>query len=349
MSLSIFEADLEKDKQAIIDILDQNRDYGVDSGRYEWLYLSNPFGAASVWLAKDEDNGKVIGAAAALPRSVWVLGKLATCHVLADFSIDQKYRSLGPALKLNRMSLAPVLDGSIPFAYDFPSDRMAVAHRWMKVEPIGKLLRYVRPIRIDSQIEKFFGKGLVGKGMNLFGNMALNALSSRNIDRTYSVRYQKIEADTFDASFTELDNLVGPKFKVCGSRNQAYLTWHYALNPLRPYFLVRLLQNDLLCGYAIFTINERRMYVYDLYSKDLVAVKRNLLSVLLRLAISEEIEAIEMSLLNLNPWIPFLKKCGFLLRPPPSDIFVFLGKDSPLNGIVNVADNWYMTQGDRDT
>jgi len=350
LKISILNADLNKDRQAIIDILNQNRDYEVDSYRFEWLYLKNPFGPANIWLAMDKDVDKVIGAAAALPRMIWVKGKPTLCHVLSDFSVDQQYRSIGPALKLNRMSLTPVFDGDIPFAYDFPSDQMAVLHRWLKFEPIGEILRYVRPMRLESRIENFLGKGFLSKAISLFGNAALKMYPLRKIDRTYSVKYEKIESHSFDESFTELDRLVGPRCIVSGVRDQAYLTWHYALNPLRKFFLIKLVHDDTLCAYAIFTFKDRkRIQVYDIYSTDSVIVKHNLLLSLLRTAYLEKAEAIEMSLLNTNPWIPFLKKHGFFLRSPSFEIFVFSQKDSLLDNIVNLAGNWYMTLGDRDT
>ena len=349
MKLSIIEANLNKDRDTVIDILNQNRDYEVDTKRYEWLYLKNPFGPARVWLMKDEDHAKFIGAAAALPRSVWVKGDLIKCYILADFSIDPHYRSLGPALKLNRVSLTPVFDGEIPFAYDFPSDRMAVAHRWLKVEPIGSMLRFVRIVRLDSEIVKFLGKGYSSRMLSCLGNALLKACPPHNLNPKYSFNYEKIEPHTFNESFSDLDSVFGPGFTVCGSRNHTYLTWRYALNPLRRFYLLSLKRDGLLCAYAIITLKNKRMHVYDFFSQDKVTTKRNLLTALLRTAASEKVEGIEVALLHTNPWIPMLKKYCFILRPPASDIFVFIGKDSPFDGLVNIADNWYMTQGDRDT
>jgi hypothetical protein len=31
------------------------------------------------------------------------------------------------------------------------------------------------------------------------------------------------------------------------------------------------------------------------------------------------------------------------------EVFTFLSDESPLNGIVDFSENWYMTNGDRDT
>ena len=99
MKLKIIEADIENDKDIIIKILDQNREYRVDEKRYNWLYLNNPFGRAKSWMAVDEVSNHVIGAAAALPRLVWVEGKKVHSHVLSDFSINREYRSLGSPLR----------------------------------------------------------------------------------------------------------------------------------------------------------------------------------------------------------------------------------------------------------
>ncbi len=349
MKLSIFEADLKRDKKIIIEILNHNIDYSIDDSRYEWLYLRNPSGKAKVWIGKDEDKDQFIGTAVALPRKFWVNGRTISCHVLADFSINPEYRSLGPALKLNRASLDPVHDGRIPFAYDFPSKSMAVAHRWMKVEPIGQVLRFVRLLRAGRQIEERVGKGLISRILAWIVNTAMRIYSVQKMSKGYTFDDEKIDPKSFDVSFTELDRHIGKRYKVCGSRDQSYLTWRYALNTHRDFFLIKLKYHDELCGFIIFTIRENsRVQVYDLYSKDQAEVKRNLIKALLKVVYNKNAEAVEVALLETNPWIPLIRRCGFFPRSDTSEVYVFIPKDSDLDGVVNNAGNWYMTQGDRD-
>jgi hypothetical protein len=352
MQIAIFEADLEKDKQKIIKIFNENRGNTTDSIRYDWLYLRNPAGIARVWLARDDNNNKHIGAVAALPRDVWVKGKMVKCHILSDFSMDQKYRSLGPAIKLNRLSITPALEKQVPFSYDFPSKTMAAAHRWLKFEPMGKMIRFARPIQANSQIKKIpvIRAELFSAILNNILKKIFELIPPYKLDKAYSFAEQKIGESNFDSEFTQLDTFIGPKFTVCGVRNKEYLNWRYGQNPIRAFHLIKLLRKNTLCGYAIFYFSpDKRMIVYDLYSDASTGIERNLIAGLLFKAKSHNIETIEISLLNSNPWISILKKYGFILRPSPADVFTFLSNDSPFNGIVDNSDNWYMTTGDRDT
>jgi hypothetical protein len=352
MSISIIKADLIKDKQTIINIFNQNRDHTIDSNRFDWLYSNNPAGKAVVWLAVDDENDRYIGAAAALPRDMRIKGEIIKCHVLSDFSIDQKYRSLGPAIKLNRSSITPALEKQIPFSYDFPSKTMAAAHRWLKFEPIGKIIRFVRPLQAKSQLKKI---PLIRT--NLFSTVINNIIKnlqkiiySDKLDKAYSFEELKITESTFDSEFTRLDSSIGPKFTVCGVRNKEYLNWRYGQNPIHTFYLIKLLRKNTLCGYAIFYFSsDKRVTVFDLYSDDTGRVGRNLIAGLLLIAKRQNIETIEISLLSSNPWISILKKYGFISRPSLLEVFTFLSDESPLNGIVDFSENWYMTNGDRDT
>ena len=353
MKLKIFEADIEDDKDIIKSILDQNREYKIDEKRYEWLYLNNPFGRARSWIIKDEEIDQIIGAAAAYPRLIWVKGKMIQCHVLADFSVNHEYRSLGPAIKLNRASLMPVYDGMVPFAYDFPSQTMAAAHRWSKVYPIGEMIRLVRPLQVRSKIGRIplIRKEPIKTIINTLAKGVLNLIPPYKTDRTFSFECEMITENTFDKEFEQLDNKIGPSFPVCGSRNPKYLKWRYGQNPLRRFRIIKLLKEDNFCGYAIFCLHDddNRIHIYDLYSYDFQNVKKSLIYFLLHTARKDDIETIHFALLESNPWVTNLKKYGFVSRPPPADVFIFLSKSSPLNGVVNIADNWYMTMGDRDT
>jgi hypothetical protein len=353
MRLSLFEADLEKDRPIILEILNRNRDYHVDDSRYDWLYLKNPAGKARVWLARDDHQRKIIGAAAALPRLMWVRERQELCQVLADFSIDPAFRTLGPAIKLNRMSLTPVLDGTSALAYDFPSRSMAVAHRWLQFQPVGKLLRFVRPMSLDAclRVDPKFGK--VKQVANGLLRTAQKLYPCRNIDKHFSFCCEPAAPGTFDDSFSILDNLVGVRYPVCGSRNAAYLKWRYGMNTLRQFYTLRLMRNNELSGFAIYVLKDlgkrQRLFVYDLYGEEKLSTQRNLLIALCRVGDERNVDAIEVSVLHSNPWIGILKRFGFRQRSPAADVFRFTRKDCALFGISGSADNWFITQGDRDT
>src|SRR5688572_2425883 len=126
MKLAIRDADLEKDREELIQFLYENLTKDSDGLRFAWLYLQNPCGVARVWVAVDLDSGRTVGVAAAFPRTFHVAGTERRVWVLGDFCFSNQSRSLGPALQLQRTCIGS-LEGD-PW-YDFPSRSMMAVYK----------------------------------------------------------------------------------------------------------------------------------------------------------------------------------------------------------------------------
>lgn len=350
MKLCIEEADLQKDRETLIRLLDENRDYTVTDNRYEWLYLNNPAGRACAWLLKDAEKSSFVGASAAIPRRMWVNGEIMDCFVLSDFSIDPNYRTLGPAVKLNRASVDPVLSGSTPFAYDFPSEKMAVVHRWIKARLLGTAVRMVKPLRVEPFLSKKTGLPLLPKLAGLAGDFLLLHRLSLTMDKGYTAECHEVGIETFNDDFSRLDHELGPQFPVCGVRDREYLVWRYAQNPLRRYHVVGLKKDGQHAGHGIFSLNEqRRITVYDMYAGKDLFVRKNLVRGLVRAGVELKADALEVVLFDKDPWMGLLEEFRFSKRSEQAQVFVFIPEKSRLAGIVDNPGNWHLFQGDRDT
>ena len=101
----------------IIDCLRRFLSSEADAARYDWLYLQSPHGPASAWIAVDEGSGETIGVASAFPRRAVLDGAEVLGWVLGDFCIHPEYRTLGPALQLNRACLGAVDRGAAAYCY----------------------------------------------------------------------------------------------------------------------------------------------------------------------------------------------------------------------------------------
>jgi len=117
MGYTIKIADLEKDRDIMISILERNRNR-VDIDyikRYDWIYLNNPYGRAKAWIIFDDKSNRPVGFTGVFPRPVYVEGEKYLAWNCGDFSIDKKYRTLGVALKLRRAAKLDVDNGEVPF------------------------------------------------------------------------------------------------------------------------------------------------------------------------------------------------------------------------------------------
>src|SRR5438067_1465189 len=100
MNIVVRRADLDQDREPIIETLLHHLTPRSTAARYEWLYRSGPHGEARAWVATDTESQRIIGVAAAFPRRVRSEMGESLAWVLGDFCIDKQYRSLGPALQL---------------------------------------------------------------------------------------------------------------------------------------------------------------------------------------------------------------------------------------------------------
>src|SRR5215470_1770022 len=118
MLATIRPVDLRVDHAPLTDLLSRNLGRSAVGPRFEWLYFGNPHGSAHAWVAIDESTGRITGAAAAFPRRLSIGGNLQVGYVLGDFCIDQQYRCLGLAVKLQRACLEQI-DSASSIGYDF--------------------------------------------------------------------------------------------------------------------------------------------------------------------------------------------------------------------------------------
>src|SRR3974390_952369 len=121
MGIRLREADLASDDAALIELVRTNLGQtDTAAQRFQWLYRDNPYGPARAWLAFD-GSGPPVGMCALFPRLAYVNGNEVLGCVLGDFCVSKQYRSLGPAVQLQRACLSAIESGQFSFGYDFPS------------------------------------------------------------------------------------------------------------------------------------------------------------------------------------------------------------------------------------
>jgi hypothetical protein len=74
----------------------------LDERRITWGYNQTPQGRAHLWYLADTESHRPFGACVVLPRHFYRNGRRVDGGITADFAIKKKYRSLGPALGLQK-------------------------------------------------------------------------------------------------------------------------------------------------------------------------------------------------------------------------------------------------------
>lgn len=238
--------------------------FGEDMGgsRFDWLYLKNPDGTPRVWMLKDDAG--FVGVAAAVPRFIQASGRRILACVLADFCVSPKYRSIGPALQLQRACLQVVEEGWAQFAFDFPSSAMMAVYGRLGVKNGIPLVRWAKPLRADPIVQERMGLGLAS---TMVSNIVNAALLLREQARRPSKSNSIAEyCGRFTEEFADLANgFLSGNDSWGVDRNADYLNWRYLQHPTKRYRVWTARRRERLEAFAIVT-GDTQGVIADLFT-----------------------------------------------------------------------------------
>jgi hypothetical protein len=340
MPIVIRPAHLESDRELLNAILKRFLTPLANGSRFNWLYRDNPFGQARVWLAIESDTGAVVGTASAFPRRLYAHGCEVSAWVLGDFCINDQYRSLGPALKLQRACLMEVNSGGAELCYDFPNMLMMAVYKRLGVGYTGQMLRLAKPLRVDRTVRKAIKIPLLAQGVTVAGNRVL-ALLDRQHKALGCWRFS-LHQEECDDEFSALARKVGGRYGVCVQRSAEYLNWRYFANTYCQYELLTARYQGDLAAYVFFTQIGEDAIVGDLFGIAEPVVLARLVDELVDLLRGRGVVTISAPILWSHPWRPLLESRGFRVRE--ASPIVIYGKQSSWEGL-----DWFLMYGDRDS
>jgi len=353
MSYSVKEADVVKDKDIMIRILQNNRsaeklDY---SKRYEWIYLNNPIGKAKAWIIWNDQKNEPVGFTGVFPREIFVDQEKYICWNCGDFSIEKRYRTLGVALKLRRAAKEAVDNGLVPFLYAHPNEKMEVIHLKVGHHKIARMMRFALPLRVNKTLKKFIPvKGLLpvlAAPLNFILRLKYSFRPFLGLNGRISDNVQ-ISEDLEQLFFRMVE-----EFPVVGSRDRAYLQWKFAENPNFHYSRFDMFYKKTLVGTIFFLEKGNVVSIVDILIDDLRRFGEQLIRLFINSVFKNhaEIQTISFILQEYNPFITLLKKIGFKYRDDATSAVISYANPEiqpQLAFKVLEGKNWYMTVGDRD-
>jgi len=346
MGIVVLPADLAADRTAIIRFLREHLTPESNEERFEWLYLNCPLGFARAWLARDSKLDALIGVGAAFPRRMSVCGIVYSCWVLGDFCIREDYRSLGPALLLQRACLSIVENDNATFCYDYPGKGMMAIYRRLGVSAQGQWVRFAKPLRVDRMVRKIVHNDRLTKGISAAGNRLLGLRN--HVHRSSPMTSVAFHQGRLDEEFTHLSQRLAARFRVCGHRTAEYLNWRFLDNPMTRCRILTARHGSELMAYAVISATNEEAVLLDLFGDSESGAVRDLLTALPETLRDEQISNLSFHSLDSNPWISSLLKMGFYRRES-APFVVHARPESPLSGAITDNRDWFLTQGDRDS
>ncbi len=335
MAFEVRMADLEADREAIINCLFRHLTPHSDNRRFDWLYCQNPFGRAKCWVASE--GGELVAVLAAFPREVYGRGGRQQAFVLGDFCIDPHHRSLGPAIRLQRAGIEALVDGGACCWYDFPSRTMTSVYHRIGLSPAGNQVRMALPIRLDKKVAQRVAVRPVAQVLSAIGNAALALRSRRPLKDEIEVTEQ---TGNVGREFTAFAEQVNARWGTCVVRSSEYLNWRYRSHPYAQYKIAVARRGAELAGYIVFAQEGDMMRVVDLLVGDDPSAFEHLLYKVVTEARAEGVSTVSFPVPDSHAWIQRLQAFGF--RPREATPVMIQARPQ-------FSGQWLLLDGDRES
>ena len=345
MAIRIVEADLDRDRPLITNALRKYLNPQADQRRFDWLYINNPYGRARAWLAIN-DQEQVIGTSAIFPRLLASGGTMFTAWVLGDFCLHANYRTLGPALQLQKACLSSADSAGIDVCYDFPSISMQAIYQRMGLKPRMQMVRFAKILRVNRQVAKLVTNAFIGQAMSAPLNLLLRVYEWKRFCDPYLTF--SLHKEVCREEFSELSEKVGNGSCVYIVRSSRYLNWRYLASPLYSYEIITARRGKALVGYCVFYQVERDAGVVDLVGINNTEVFLGLVANLEEVLRCRGVEVLSISVAERHPLVPLLWKLGFKARES-SPIMIIVSEKCPSQCLSSHNDQWWLMAGDRDS
>jgi hypothetical protein len=340
MSLVIRAASLMDDQPQLTELLERNIS-GRQEGHFEWRHQANPAGPGWSWVACDR-NDTIVAMASVFPRNVWVDGEPMVCGQVGEFVVDAPYRSLGPALMLQRATFTPVDSGEVAFCYDCPPhDQGMSTFVRLGMSAAAEVTRYALPLKSDEFLAKRIGNGAWSKPLVTAANLILRLPRLR-------VNIHGLEINEFNSvfgeEFTRLDKLVSSSGAIRASRSSRDLTWRYHKNPAwKSRVLVARRGGDLL-GFLTFVTFGERASIVDIFGFPLSDVALPLLQSTIDLCYQENRVCIEGYCSDASELSTFFRQAGLRRRERAARVVVYSQANGQIGLQLNSGLRWAFSQ-----
>jgi hypothetical protein len=345
MKICVRPVDLERERKDLLDILNRNLPDVPHARRFDWLYLRHPAGAGWAWFAYESENGKNVGVASVFPRAMWLGEEIRICGQVGDFAIEREYRSLGPALLLQRATFEPVNRGILGWTYDCPPhERGMSTFRRLGMHANTRMQRYARLLRSGRQVSKILGRTRVAEAMAKFGDLVLSLATSRQR------KVSGLEVLPFDGEFGEefskLDERVGGSAGIRSRRRAEDLNWRYGRDPLHPYQILVARRNGELQAFAVFAVLEDDCYMADLFGLSLEQTGPLLADAISEAARQGSLQTVQ-ALLAEGHWLEeALCRAGFRHRGPAQYVVAYAQPGAEADLVLRQQPKWFFQRVD---
>ncbi|MFH2138139.1 MAG: GNAT family N-acetyltransferase [Candidatus Omnitrophota bacterium] len=341
----IEKADLLRDVDDILLILNNNFNSEVLREKFEWKYKKCPFGEAAAWIAKEINTNRVSGVGALFKREFEVSGKIFTFGVAGDFGVNKEDRVFGPALKLQKTIITNSAKEGMNFLYGIPNKSSKKLLEKAGYQNIGNFCRFVKILKTEHKLREKIKGDLLPKALAKFLDVFLCLCFRESFAKNflgYSMKFHESFDNKFDSFFEKTKH----QFKIMGVRGTAYLNWRYFSYQANEYKIFSIEKNNEIQGYLVYYLENGTMHIVDVLALN-EKTWEALMWKFVIYARGVNAKAVAIRFMGTNKIVKQLKRIGYWLREADDPFLVFAHEGLVKKEIFD-CENWYFFEGDND-
>lgn len=336
MNLAVRRASLTEDRGQILELLNRNFEKGQEK-RFEWRHLNHPAGQAWCWLVYDRDSNTAVATASVFPRRMFVDGREVLVGQVGGFAVDASYRSLGPAVLMQRTTFEPVDSGAVVFCYDSPPhDRGMSTFVRLGMRPNCEVTRYALALRSDEFLQKRLGKAWT-KPVIATTNLLLGIRRTKRPPAGLEIsQFHR----AFGEEFSRIDRLVPSKGVVRASRSAEVLNWCYRQNPGSEFRVLVARRAGELLGYLTSLVCGERVTIIDVFGHQLPEIGAALVDALVGIARQERRFLVEGYSSDGSELKLIFESLGFRKRETAASVVAYEKSNGKAGKLLNSGAHW---------
>lgn len=241
---------------------------GMPEAKFDWYYRKNPDGQPQAFFLHAAGEPEPVGVAAIATRHMYMGTKLLTAGELVDFVALPEYRTLFPALFLQKeiRRIALETNHTHTLLYGLPNPKSLAVVKRIGYQLVGHMVRRVRMLRSAGYLSRHMPMWISRIIGSIIDRLRLGTLTLQSIAHP---KFQRQWIDQPDARFDTL----WKKVKACdqtqsvliGVRDSAFLTWRFTECPLKTYrfFTLSSAVDNRLIAYAACAVGGESLEVHD--------------------------------------------------------------------------------------
>jgi hypothetical protein len=338
MSIAVRRVSLPDDRQEMLELLNRNLPDLPQTG-FDWRYLLNPAGEARSWFVYQQHENYAVAMASVFPRKMYVDGREMIAGQVMHFVVDAGYRSLGPALLLQRATFEAVNSGELDFCYDCPPhDRGMSTFVRLGMRPSCELIRYTLLLRSDEYFARRIGNTFWARPAIAATNLFLCARSSRFPMRGLEIHPHE---GRFDEEFSLLDRRVSSAGVVRHRRSMEDLNYRYRENPEFEHRVLVARRGGELVAFAVFRVESDGIgSLVELFGREISQVGPPLLDAVIGICRRENLPAVCAYCSESSELKSPFRASGFRPREKAARVVAYAKPDSTAHGVLGKSIRW---------